>query len=86
MMKKKITNTDRNNALHTLFIEHKIDKIFLPIAAVFVAFLWLSILFNFAVFVKVITVVFVVVLLYFAICIFFEIHDWYKRKHDKDKF
>lgn len=28
MMKKKITNTDRNNALHTLFIEHKIDKIF----------------------------------------------------------
>lgn len=38
MMKKKITNTDRNNALHTLFIEHKIDKIFLPIAAVFVAF------------------------------------------------
>lgn len=81
MLKKKIKNLDNGNVFHLINQERKIDKIILPLAAVYTSFLIWAVMFNFGLFMRVIFVTFVILSIYFFTCRVLDLYDRYKDKN-----
>lgn len=74
-------STDK--AIHSIFIEHRINRIVLPLGALFVVFLMWAAMMDFALFIKAVVISSVIVYLYFAISWSFSFHDKLKKRKNK---
>lgn len=70
-------STDK--AIHSIFMEHRINRIVLPLGALFVVFLMWAVMVNFAIFIKAVTIASIIVYIYFFISMCFNIHDKIKK-------
>ncbi|MBA1393806.1 hypothetical protein EQ500_07995 [Lactobacillus sp. XV13L] len=81
MAKKILKDLNESKGIHALAREHKVNRIVLPLAALYVVFLIMTVMFNFGIFAKAILITFVVLFTYFLIATSLDIRDWYKRRH-----
>lgn len=70
-------STDK--AIHSIFMEHRINRIVLPLGALFVVFLMWAVMVNFAIFIKAVTIASIIVYIYFFISMCFNIYDKIKK-------
>ncbi|MDF7669375.1 hypothetical protein [Lactobacillus sp. ESL0703] len=80
MKKKEIKNLSEGRFFHLINLERKISRIVGVISSCYVCFLIWTVMTNFGVFAKAISVTFVVLAIYFSICAILDIKDRINRR------
>ncbi|MBC6350488.1 MULTISPECIES: hypothetical protein [Lactobacillus] len=83
MAERNLKDADQNKAIHAMRQEHRINRVVLPIAALYVVFLMWTALTNFSLALKIATVAFFITLVYFAISDTMYLYDKIKKKREK---
>ena len=83
MAERNLKNTDQNKAIHAIHQEHWINQVVLPIVALYVVFLMWTVLTDFSLFLKTVTVALVITLVYFVISDTLYLRDKMKKKRKR---
>lgn len=83
MKRKGLRNLDQGKVFHVINVERRVTKAISTLAVIYIAFLIWTVMTNFGLFMKCISITFVVILIYFIICWIFYIHDWIKKRRTK---
>ena len=83
MAERNLKNTDQNKAIHAIHQEHWINQVVLPIVALYVVFLMWTVLTDFSLFLKTVTVALFVTLVYFVISDTLYLRDKMKKKRKR---
>ena len=83
MAERNLKNTDQNKAIHAIHQEHWINQVVLPIVALYVVFLMWTVLTDFSLFLKTVTVALFIILVYFVISDTLYLRDKMKKKRKR---
>ena len=83
MAERNLKNTDQNKAIHAIHQEHWINQVVLPIVALYVVFLMWTVLTDFNLFLKTVTVALFITLVYFVISDTLYLRDKMKKKRKR---
>ncbi|WEV39969.1 hypothetical protein OZX56_08280 [Lactobacillus sp. ESL0684] len=78
---KQNNHKDHNNWAHFINRERKLNRLMSIIFFIYVSFLIMTLITDLALFMKTIFVTFIILVIYFIICLILNIYDKFKQKN-----